>query len=212
MADPQKCALYLRVSTTCQDVHMQDMALKEFCQRRGWSVVAEYKDVGVSGSKDKRPALTLLMADAKKRKFDAVLVYKWDRFARSTAFLANSLREFESLGIDFISVTEGTDTTTPQGRLLFGIMGCIAEFERNLIRERIMSGMAAAKERLKIGPYRRPDGKLVRHLGRAKVQVDIAKVQELRGQGWSWERIAQELGVHVETVKARLAEATSASL
>src|SRR5262245_37564245 len=102
---------------------------------------------GVSGAKESRPALNRLLADAKRRKFDAVLVYRYDRFARSLRQLVNALSEFDALGIHFISLHEGVDTSTPNGRLVFGIFASIAEFERELIRERVRSGMAAARAR-----------------------------------------------------------------
>src|SRR6267154_2267372 len=114
-----RTALYARVSTSDkgQDPEMQLRELREHCQRRGWEIVGEYVDVGVSGSKDSRPELNKLVADAKRRKLDAVLVWKLDRFGRSLKHLVNALAEFESLGIAFISLKESLDLTTPAGRL-----------------------------------------------------------------------------------------------
>ena len=124
-------------------------------------IANEYVDKGVSGAREHRPALDKLMADCRKRLVDAVVVYRYDRFARSLRQLVNALEEFRSLGIDFISLHEGVDTSTPNGRLIFGIFASIAEFERELIRDRVRSGLAAAKAKGK-------------RLGRPRVDVDIA--------------------------------------
>src|SRR5215467_3549712 len=142
-----KVALYSRVSTSEQNATMQLEELRAYCQRRQWEIAEEFTDAGVSGSKESRPALNRLLADAKRRKFDAVLVYRYDRFARSLRQLVNALAEFDALGIHFISLHEGVDTSTPNGRLVFGIFASIAEFERELIRGRVRSGLAAAKAR-----------------------------------------------------------------
>jgi DNA invertase Pin-like site-specific DNA recombinase len=178
-----RTALCARVSTSDkgQDVGMQVREFQEFCARRGWEVVGEYVDHGISGSKDSRPELNRLMADAKRRKFDAVVVYRFDRFARSTRHLVNALAEFSALGIQFISMHEGIDTSTPNGRLVFGIFASIAEFERDLIRERVRSGIANRKAKgLRIG--------------RKPVTLDLARITALRGQGLSIREIAADLG------------------
>jgi DNA invertase Pin-like site-specific DNA recombinase len=140
-----RTALYARVSTlnNGQDVSMQVREFEEFCASRKWTIADRYIDSGISGSKDSRPELNRLMADAKRRKFDAVVVYRFDRFARSTRHLVNALAEFNALGIQFISMHEGIDTTTPNGRLIFGIFASIAEFERDLIRERVRSAKSS---------------------------------------------------------------------
>lgn len=135
-----KCAIYSRVSTSDQSVDMQLDELRTFCERREFDIVQEYVDRGVSGARESRPALNRLLADARRRRFDGVLVYRYDRFARSLRQLVNALGEFDSLGIHFISLHEGVDTSTPSGRLIFGIFGSIAEFERSLITERVKSG------------------------------------------------------------------------
>src|SRR5215475_10996973 len=136
-----RVALYGRVSTAEQNTEMQLGELRAYCQRRQWQVAEEFTDSGVSGSKESRPALNRLLADAKRRRFDAVLVYRYDRFARSLRQLVNALAEFDALGIHFISLHEGVDTSTPNGRLVFGIFASIAEFERELIRGRVLSGL-----------------------------------------------------------------------
>jgi DNA invertase Pin-like site-specific DNA recombinase len=141
-----KAAIYARVSTRKgQDPKMQIRELREYCRRRGWQIASEYIDHGVSGAKDTRPALDRLMQDCRKRLIDAVIVYRYDRFARSLRFLVNALSEFDSLGIQFISLHESVDTGTPNGRLIFGIFASISEFERGLLSERIRSGLETAR-------------------------------------------------------------------
>jgi DNA invertase Pin-like site-specific DNA recombinase len=190
-----KVALYARVSTSDkgQDPEMQLRELREHCQRRGWEVLAEYVDIGVSGSKDSRPELNKLMADAKRRKLDAVLVWKLDRFGRSLKHLINSLAEFESLGIAFISLKESLDLATPAGRLMFGIISAMAEFERDLIRERVRAGIA----------NRRAKGFRV---GRKPVLLDPNKLQALRSQGQTMREIALALGCSRSLVHKTLSE------
>jgi DNA invertase Pin-like site-specific DNA recombinase len=182
-----RAAIYARVSTNNgQDPHMQIRELREYCQRRGWEIEGEYVDAGVSGVKQHRPQLNALLASCQKRIVDAVVVYRYDRFARSLRQLVNALEEFRSLGIEFISLHEGVDTSTPNGRLIFGIFASIAEFERELIRDRVKSGIAAARSKGK-------------RLGRPGVSVDIASIATLRASGLSWPKIAAELGVSVGT-------------
>jgi DNA invertase Pin-like site-specific DNA recombinase len=124
-----RVVLYGRVSTAEQNAAMQIAELRAYSQRRQWEIADEFIDAGISGSKESRPALNRLLADAKRRKFDAVLVYRYDRFARSLRQLVNALAEFDALGIHFVSLHEGVDTSTPNGRLVFGIFASIAEFE-----------------------------------------------------------------------------------
>ena len=142
-----RVAIYSRVSTQEQTTAGQLDELRSYCERRKWEIVAEYTDEGVSGSTESRPGLNHLLADAKRRMFDAVLVYRYDRFARSLRQLVNALCDFDALGIHFVSLHEGVDTSTPNGRLVFGIFASIAEFERELIRSRVRSGIAAARAR-----------------------------------------------------------------
>ena len=176
-------AIYGRVSTQEQNAAMQLEELRAYCQRRQWTVAEEFIDSGVSGSKESRPALNRLLADAKRRKFDAVLVYRYDRFARSLRQLVNALCEFDSLGIHFVSLHEGVDTSTPNGRLVFGIFASIAEFERELIRGRVRSGLAAAKARgVQLGR-------------RAKVRPNVGQIQAMRAEGKSFAEICQATGV-----------------
>src|SRR5262249_34889448 len=134
-------ALYARCSTRDkQNVDTQLIPLREFARQRGIEIAGEYVDLGWSGAKERRPQLERLMADAKKKKLDAVLVWRFDRFARSTKHLLTALAEFQSLGVDFISYTELIDTSTPIGKMIFTIVGAVAEMERALIRERVQAG------------------------------------------------------------------------
>jgi len=167
---------------------MQLREFREFCQRRGWPVIEEYVDSGVSGSKEKRPALDRLMADARRRKFDAVVVYRYDRFARSLRHLVNALEEFRALGIEFVSIHEGVDTSTPNGRLVFGIFASIAEFERELIRDRVKSGIRNARAK----------GKAI---GRPRVTVNAVRIAALRDCGQSWSEICLETGLSAGVAK-----------
>jgi DNA invertase Pin-like site-specific DNA recombinase len=183
----KRAAIYARVSThNGQNPQMQLNEVRSYCERRQWVVAGEYVDTGISGSKEHRPALDRLLADCRKRRVDAVVVYRYDRFARSVRQLVNALEEFRSLGIDFVSLHEGVDTSTPNGRLVFGIFASIAEFERELIRDRVRSGLAAAKARGK-------------QLGRPRVAVEL-RIAELRAEGRGWKAIAAELGVGVGTI------------
>jgi len=184
-----KAAAYARVSThDKQDPVMQLREVREYCQRRGWEIEGEYVDIGVSGAKEKRPQLDRMLAECRKCKVDAVVVYRYDRFARSLRQLVNALCEFDALGIQFVSLHEGVDTSTPNGRLVFGIFASIAEFERELTRERVRSGLAAARARGK-------------RLGRPRCFVDINRVAMLRSEGQPWRAIARELGIGVGTAR-----------
>jgi DNA invertase Pin-like site-specific DNA recombinase len=182
-----RVATYSRVSTlNGQHTDVQARELREYAQRRGWKIVAEYSDEGISGSRERRPQLDRLWVDCRKRKVDVVLVYRYDRFARSLRQLVNALEEFRALGIDFVSLHEGVDTSTPNGRLVFGIFASIAEFERELIRSRVRSGLAAAKARGK-------------RLGRPRTVVDAEKIAQRRASGASWRAISQEMGIGTGT-------------
>jgi DNA invertase Pin-like site-specific DNA recombinase len=184
----KRAALYARVSTMLgQDPQMQLRELRTFAVARGWTVTGEYVDRGVSGSKDRRPQLDLLMAGAKRREFDILLVWKLDRFARSLKHLVTALGEFEALGVQFVSLRDNLDLTTPSGRLMFHVIGAMAEFERSLIQERVRAGLRNARAKGK-------------RLGRPTVSIPTAKVQRLRSQGLSWSQIAEATGVAKATL------------
>jgi len=142
-----RVAIYARVSTSNngQDPSLQTHELKEYCDRRRWQLAGEYVDIGISGAKEKRPQLDRLMADAHRCRFDAVVVWKFDRFARSVSHLLRALETFRSLGIEFVSFSEQLDTSTPAGKLVFTVLGAVAELERSLIIERVRAGMRNAK-------------------------------------------------------------------
>jgi DNA invertase Pin-like site-specific DNA recombinase len=180
-----RVALYARVSTlNGQHPEVQLAELREYTSRRRWEIAGEYVDAGVSGARERRSALDWLWVDCRKRRVDAVVVYRYNRFARRLRQLVNALEEFRAMGIEFVSLHEGVDTSTPNGRLVFGIFAGIAEFERELIRSRVRSGSAAAKSRGK-------------QLGRPRTAVDAKQIAALRATGASWKLISRELGVGV---------------
>src|SRR5437764_1966702 len=188
-----RVALYARVSTlNNQDPEMQLSELREYAARRGWQIVEEFTDQGVSGCKESRPALNRLMADACRRRFDAILVWKIDRFGRSLKHLVNALAELAALGVAFISLRDNLDLSTPSGRLMFQIIGAMAEFERALIQERVRAGLRNARSKGK-------------KLGRPRVTVDASKIAFLRTQGRSWAEIVAEMGIGKGTAQRALA-------
>jgi len=142
-----RTAIYARVSTADQSPDLQHDGLHAFADRAGLSVVAAYTDVAVSGRKEGRPDLDRLMASARRRELDCVLVWKFDRFARSVSHLVRALDEFDHLGVRFVSVQDSVDTTSPMGRAMFAVIGAMAELESALIAERVRAGMTAAKAR-----------------------------------------------------------------
>ncbi len=188
----KRVALYTRISTGEQNPDLQHRELTEYCERRSWIIVETYSDV-MSGARDKRPSLERLMADARRGRFDAVLVWRFDRFARSVSHLLRALEEFAALGIDFVSVTEAIDTSTPMGKMVFTVLGAVAELERNIIRERVIAGQRAARKRG------------VR-FGRPSIDVDVTRIRKLRAEGRSWRSIAATLGTSKDTAMRAVAE------
>jgi len=166
-----RLAIYARVSTTNhgQDAGLQTRELRQFGEARGWTLTGEYIDVGISGAKDSRPELNRLMADAHKRRFDVVVVWKFDRFARSVSHLLRALETFEALGIEFVSLSEQLDTSTPTGKMVFTVLGAVAELERSLIAERVRAGLRNAKAKGK-------------RLGRPRKVADASKIATLRAR------------------------------
>lgn len=178
-----RAAIYARVSTNQgQDPKMQTRELREYCERRGWAITSEYVDVGFSGTKEKRPELDRLMADAHRRRFDCVVVWKFDRFARSVSHLLRALETFKAQGIEFVSFSEQMDTSTPAGKMVFTVLGAVAELERSLIVERVKAGLRNAKAK-------------GTRLGRPKKILDTNQIATLRAQGVGWKRIAAGMGV-----------------
>jgi len=168
------------------------LGYSEYCERRGWAIAGEYVDIGISGAKDRRPELDRLMADAHKRHFDVVAVWKFDRFARSVSHLLRALDTFRVLGIEFVSLSESLDTATPAGRMVFTVLGAVAELERSLIAERVRAGLRNARAKGK-------------RLGRPCMIVDRTKIDRLRSQGRTVREIATELGYSRSLVHKTLA-------
>src|SRR5271166_3576030 len=195
-----RVALYARVSTlNGQDPEMQLRELREYASRRGWAVFGEYVDQGVSGSKESRPQLNRLTADAHRRTFDAVLVWKIDRYGRSLKHLVNALADLSAYGVAFVSFRDNLDLSTPSGRLMFQVIGAMAEFERSLIQERVKAGLRNARAKGK-------------RFGRPRVEIDAVKVAELRRDGLSWSQVCRTLNVSKGSAQrsvARLAEKPS---
>src|ERR1700726_3867303 len=192
-----RVAIYARVSTVNhgQDVGLQTRELRQFEEARRWQIFGEYLDEGISGAKDSRPELNRLMTDAHKRRFDVVCVWRFDRFARSVSHLLRALETFNTLGIAFVSLSEQMDTTTPTGKMVFTVLGAVAELERSLIVERVRAGLRNARAKGKT-------------LGRPRKIVDAATIAALRVQGLSWAKIGAQLGVGEGTVY-RLAHASA---
>jgi DNA invertase Pin-like site-specific DNA recombinase len=199
-----RAALYARCSTLDkgQDPELQLVPLREYCQRRGFAVTGEYLDNGISGTKDRRPQLDRLLEAARKRQIDLILVWKLDRFGRSLKQLVNALEELSSIGVGFISYQDNLDLTTPQGRLMFHIIGAMAEFERELIRERVKAGIENARRKGK-------------RLGRKPVPpVDTGKIIEAheKAPSLSIRQLAAELGFKKSLVHKTLVNFRSGRL
>ncbi len=187
MTDLKRIAIYARVSTTDQSTESQLLDLRRYTRERGWNIFKEYCDNGVSGTKDSRPALNGLLNDAKKRKFDVVLVWRFDRFARSTKHLILALEEFRNLGIDFVSYQENIDTSSPLGSAIFTIISAVAQLERDIIAERVKAGLRRARE----------NGK---KLGRPRAEVSKGEIYRLHSHGLSLRKIATQLNISKSTV------------
>ena len=185
-----RAAIYARVSGNGQNPEMQIKELQTYCRSRGWKIAGEYVD-RICGASDSRPELNRLMADANRRRFDVVAVWKFDRFARSVSHLLRALETFRSLGVEFLSLSEAVDTTTPAGKMVFTVLGAVAELERSLIGERVKAGLRNARAKGK-------------RLGRPSLRVLSAReIRQLRRDRRrmriSFSRLANRYGVSVWT-------------
>lgn len=185
--------IYARVSKAVQSVDLQISELTQHAQRMNWTIVATYLDEGVSGTKDSRPGLDALLKDARMKRFDAVLIWRLDRFGRSVSQLVQNVQALDSFGVRFISLTDNIDTDikSPTGKLLLHLMAAFAEFERSLIVERVRAGVTEAKRQGK-------------HCGRPARIFRRDEALRLRQEGLSWSRIAKQLGVPSSTVRLAL--------
>jgi DNA invertase Pin-like site-specific DNA recombinase len=165
---------------------MQVRELRDYCKRRGWKISHEYIDEGISGAKESRLQLNKLLADAHLRRFDAVVCWRFDRFARSVSHLLRALETFKALGIEFVSLSEQVDTSTPAGKLVFTVLGAVAELERSLIAERVRAGLRNARAKGK-------------RLGRPRKRIDLDEIKRLRAAGSSWRAVGTALGVSAAT-------------
>lgn len=195
-----RAAVYARISTSAkdasgrgQDPQLQLDELRAVAAQRGWKIVGEYVDLGISGAKEKRPQLDALMKEVHRGRVDVVAVWKFDRFARSVGHLVRALDDFRARGVDFFSARDSIDTSTPAGRFTFAVIAAVAELERELIRERTIAGLAVAKKKGK-------------RLGRPKVRFDLDEAIKLREAGTAFATIASSLGVSVGTVHRALRE------
>ena len=197
----KRVAIYARVSTTDkgQDVDLQLRDLRNYVEGRGWAIFREYVDNGISGTKDKRPELDAMRNDARKKRFDVILVWRFDRFARSTKHLVNALEEFKHLGIDFISYQENIDTSSPLGKAMFTITSAIAELELSILKERVRAGLVNAKVKGKT-------------LGRPSAKVYREELLRLRNGGLSIRQIGSRLGLDKMVVYKTLKNPAQISL
>ena len=189
-----KVARYLRVSRSDQKADLQDDETRRFIEARAWTLAETYEDLGFSGSTDKRPALTRLLADAHAGRFGCVVVWKADRLFRSLSHMVAQLDAFRAQRIAFVSVTEPFDTSTPSGVLLLQIVGAMAEFERSLVRERTRAGVAAARAR-------------GAHIGRPVVAWEERRARAMIAEGRSIEATARALHMSASTLARRLRSA-----
>jgi len=192
-----RTAMYARVSTRDrgQDVGLQVDELRHVAEQRGWNVVGEYIDEGISGAQESRPALDAMLDDARLGRLDLVVVWKLDRLGRSLQHLLSVLDELTRLGVQFVSVRDaGIDTTSPSGRLMLSMIGAFAEFERALIRERVVAGVRRAQAR-------------GTHCGRPFVDIDLRPAVSMIKEGYGLKAISKSIGVSRATLRRRLEEA-----
>jgi DNA invertase Pin-like site-specific DNA recombinase len=192
MATTKRVALYARTSTHDQNPGMQVEELRRVAGQRGWLVVGEYVDAGHSGAKDRRPELDRMMGEVHRGKVDMVLVWKFDRFARSVRHLVSALEDFRARNVDFVSLHDGIDTSTPVGRFTFHVVSAVAELEREMIRERTRCGIAAARRR-------------GAKIGRPQAKVDVPKARRMLAEGKSLRQVARVLGIGASTLHRAIA-------
>jgi DNA invertase Pin-like site-specific DNA recombinase len=206
----KRAVIYVRVSTAAkarggidsayeQNPEVQEVPLRQLAEQRGWKVARVFSD-RMSGAKESRPGLNALMQDARRGAFDVVLVWRFDRFARSVEQLVSALAEFRTLGIGFVSHQESLDTSTPMGKAMFTIIAAMAELERNVIQERVRAGLEYAKVH---------GTKSGRAIGRPRLVFDRERVRHLRESGLSIEKIALQTGLSVGTVSRVLRDRRS---
>jgi len=182
-----RIAIYARVSTlNGQNPELQLSEIREYASRRGWTIAGEYVDLGVSGSKESRPQLNRMVQDAHRRKFDAVVCWKLDRLGRSLKHLVTTIEDLSAYGVSFVSLRDNLDLSTPSGRLMLHIIGAMAQFERELIRERVCAGIQAARRR-------------GARLGRPRTYVNPVKIRQMRAEGASWRAIAKHFHIGIGT-------------
>jgi DNA invertase Pin-like site-specific DNA recombinase len=184
-------ALYARVSTNDQSTALQRDEATQLIANRGWELVETYEDTGVSGTRSRRPGLDAMLAAARRRRFDAIVVWRADRLFRSVHHMVATLAELGAIGVNFVSCTEPFDTSTPAGQLLLHLCAAFAQFERDVLVERTVAGMAAARRR----------GKRV---GRPRRHIDVERVRSLLAQGYAERTVARELGVGYGTLRRAL--------
>jgi DNA invertase Pin-like site-specific DNA recombinase len=193
----KRAAIYVRVSTDKQTVENQVTALRHIAERRGWEIVEQYSDAGISGAKgrDGRPGLDQMLKVASRRKFDVIMAWSIDRVGRSLIDLLGTIQTLEACGVDLYLDQQALDTTTPAGRLMFQVTGAFAEFERGMIRQRIHAGLKRAVEAGKI-------------LGRPRISAAVEKrIQDRLRAGMGIIKVAREVGVGNGTVQ-RIADET----
>ena len=190
-----RIAIYARGSTlNSQNPDLQLAEIREYASRRGWTLVGEYVDLGISGSKESRPELNRMMKDAHRRRFDAVVCWKLDRLGRSLKHLVTTIEDLALYGVSFVSLRDSLDLSTPSGRLMMHIIGAMAEFERELIGERVTAGIQAARKRgVKIG--------------RPRTYVSAEKIRAMREEGTPWRTIAKRLHIGTGTACRALQQA-----
>lgn len=194
-APVSRIAIYARVSTlNGQNPELQLSEIREYAARRGWTIAGEYVDIGVSGSKESRPELNRMIGDAHRRRFDAVVCWKLDRLGRSLKHLVTTIEDLAAYGVSFISLRDNLDLSTPSGRLMMHIIAAMAEFERELIRERVTAGIQAAKRR-------------GTKIGRPRAGISPERVRAMRAEGTPWRAIAKRFNVGTGTVVRALQSA-----